>query len=63
MGEKAAENPELYDPDAQKRMDEEIARIQEVLRSARSQLKKWTVQQMSKPPKFNGDFTPFLESN
>ncbi len=45
MREEIAENPELYDPDAQKRMDEQIARVQEVSRSARSELKKWTVQQ------------------
>ncbi len=45
MREEIAENPDLYDPDAQERMDKEIARIQEVIRSARSELQKWTIQQ------------------
>ena len=45
MREEIAERPDLYDPDAPKRMDEEIARIQEVLRSARSELQNRTVQQ------------------
>jgi hypothetical protein len=35
-------NPELFDPHAQERIDEAIVRIQDVLRSARSQL-GWSV--------------------
>ncbi len=31
-------NPKLFDPDAQNRIDEAIARIEDVLRSTRSQL-------------------------
>ncbi len=45
MREEIAKNPDQYDPDAQEKMEEEIACIQEVLRSARSVLQKWTVQQ------------------
>ena len=35
----AAANPELYDPDAQERIDEAIARIEEVLRDAQLQVR------------------------
>ena len=48
MREEIAENPDLYDPDAQKRMDEEVARIQGVLKSARSESQNCTVQQKVK---------------
>jgi len=32
--DEASANPELYDPDAQERIDEAIARVQDVLRDA-----------------------------
>ena len=36
-------NPELFDPDAQKRIDETSARVQDLLQSTRSELIKWNV--------------------
>ncbi len=38
MRDEVSANPELFDPDAQERIDEAIARIQAVLRSTRSEL-------------------------
>jgi hypothetical protein len=45
MRDEVSENPDLYDPDAQKRMEEAIARVEHVLRSARSQLISLSVEQ------------------
>jgi hypothetical protein len=42
--DKVSADPKLFDPDAQQRIDEAIARIEGVLRSARSQL-IWSVEQ------------------
>ncbi|HTT24993.1 MAG TPA: hypothetical protein VMG82_39125 [Candidatus Sulfotelmatobacter sp.] len=39
MRNEAAANPELYDPDAQRRIDEAIARVEEVLRHARLKIR------------------------
>jgi hypothetical protein len=41
-------NPELFDPAAHERIDEAIARIEDVLRSTRSQLMVWSVEQKVK---------------
>jgi hypothetical protein len=38
MRDEVSANPELFDPGAQERIDEAIARIQAVLRSTRSEL-------------------------
>jgi hypothetical protein len=38
MRDEASANPELYDPDARQRIDEAIARVEDVLRYARSRL-------------------------
>ena len=38
-------DPKLFDPDAQERIDEAIVRVQDVLQSARLQLKSWSVEQ------------------
>jgi hypothetical protein len=40
-------SPKLFDPDAQERIEEAIVRIQDMLRSARSQL-IWSVEQKVK---------------
>jgi hypothetical protein len=40
-------SPKLFDPDAQERIEEAIVRIQDVLRSSRSQL-IWSVEQKVK---------------
>jgi hypothetical protein len=45
MRDEVAVNPELFDPDAQERIDEAIARTENVLRSARSQAMIWRVEQ------------------
>jgi hypothetical protein len=45
MRDEVSENPDLFDPDAQRRMEEEIARLEHVVRSARSQLTNRTVEQ------------------
>jgi hypothetical protein len=45
MRDEASENPDLYDFDAQKRMDAAIAQIEDVLRSARSQAMNWSEKQ------------------
>jgi hypothetical protein len=37
MRNKASANPELYDPDAQKRIEEAMARVGEVLRDAQAE--------------------------
>jgi len=44
MREQVSANRESFDPDAQERIEEAIVRIQEVLRSARSQL-MWSMEQ------------------
>jgi len=44
MREEVSANRESFDPDAQERIEEAIVRIQEVLRSARSQL-MWSMEQ------------------
>ncbi len=44
MRKRVSANRELFDPDAQERIDEAIVRIQDVLRSTRSQL-RWSVEQ------------------
>lgn len=46
MRNEARCNPESYDPDAQKRIDEAIARVEEVLRDA--QPKNYTAEQSPK---------------
>ena len=38
MRDEVSSNPELFDPDAHDRIDEAIVRIQDVIRSTRSQL-------------------------
>ena len=38
-------NPKLFDPGAKERIDQAIVRIESVLRSTRSQLKSWSVEQ------------------
>jgi len=48
MRDEVSANPKLFDPDAQERIDEAIARTQDVLRSARSQLMIWSEQQKVK---------------
>lgn len=45
MRDEVAINPELFDPDAQERIDEPIVRMENVLRSARSQVMIWRVEQ------------------
>ena len=45
MRDKVSANPTLFDPDAQGRIDEAIARTEDVLRSTRSQLMIWSVEQ------------------
>lgn len=48
MQDEVAASPELFDPDAQERIDEAIARIEDVLRSARSKLVTCSVEQNAK---------------
>lgn len=48
MRDEASANPGLYDPDARKRMDEAIARVEDVLRYARSQLMVGSAEQNQK---------------
>ena len=38
-------NPKLFDPGAKERIDQAIARTEAVLRSTRSQMKNWSVEQ------------------
>jgi hypothetical protein len=45
MRHEVSANPELFDPDAQERIDEAIARIQTGLRSPRLELTIWRVEQ------------------
>jgi len=45
MRDEVSANPKLFDPDARERIDEAIVRIQDVLRSARSQLMTWSAEQ------------------
>ena len=45
MRDEVSANPTLFDPGAQQRMDEAIAYIQDVIRSARSQLMICRVEQ------------------
>lgn len=44
MRDEVAANPELFDPDAQERIGEAIARMENVLRSARSQSMIWSME-------------------
>jgi len=46
MREEVSANRESFDPDAQERIEEAIVRIQEVLRSARSQLMRSVEQEI-----------------
>jgi len=46
MREEVSANRESFDPDAQERIEEAIVRIQEVLRSARSQLMRNVEQEI-----------------
>ena len=46
MREEVSANWESFDPDAQERIEEAIVRIQEVLRSARSQLMRSVEQEI-----------------
>jgi len=46
--EEVSANPNLFDPDAQERIDEAIVRIQDVLRSTQSQLMIWSLEQKVK---------------
>ena len=46
--DEASANPGLYDPDARKRIDEAIARVEDVLRYARSQLMVCSAEQNKK---------------
>jgi hypothetical protein len=39
MRNEVSANPKLFDPDAQQRIDDAIARVSEVLRSMRSELR------------------------
>jgi len=45
MRDEVSADPKLFDPDAQQRIDQAIVRIQDVLRSARSQLMTLSVEQ------------------
>ncbi len=45
MRDEVSADPKLFDPDAQERIDEAIVRIEDVLRSARSQLMTWNAEQ------------------
>jgi len=45
MRDEVSANPELFDSHAQERIDETIARMQDLLRSTRSELIKWSVVQ------------------
>ncbi len=44
MRTEVSANPNLFDGDAQQRIDEAIDRLREVLRSARSQLETWKLE-------------------
>ena len=44
MRDQVSANPELFDPDAQKRIEEAITRIQTVLRAERRALVIWSVE-------------------
>ena len=48
MRDEVLADPELFDPDAQERIDEAIARIQTGLRSTRLELTIWRVEQKVK---------------
>ncbi len=48
MRSEVSTNPELFDPDAQERIDEAVVYVQDVLRSIRSQLMTSTVEQQVK---------------
>jgi hypothetical protein len=48
MRGKVSAKPELFDPDAQERVDEAIARMEDVLRSTRSQSMIQSVEQKVK---------------
>lgn len=45
MRDQVSADPKLFEPDAQEQIDEAIVRIQDVLRSARSQLTACSVEQ------------------
>ncbi len=45
MRDEVSANPRLFDPDAQERIDEAIARMQEVLRSAQSEVNAWNLEE------------------
>ena len=45
MRDEVLADPELFDPDAQERIDEAIARIQTGLRSTRLELTIWRAEQ------------------
>jgi hypothetical protein len=45
MRDEVSANPESFDPDDLERIDEAIARIEDLLRSSRSQLMIWNVEQ------------------
>lgn len=45
MRREVSANPKLFDPDAQQRIDEAIARVSGVLRYTRSELKAWNVEE------------------
>jgi len=48
MRSEVSTNPELFDSDAQERIDEAVVYVQDVLRSIRSQLMTSTVEQQVK---------------
>jgi hypothetical protein len=48
MQDEVATSPDLFDPDAHERIDEAIARMEDVLRSARSKLVICSVEQNAK---------------
>jgi hypothetical protein len=48
MRAEVSANPELFDPDAQERINEAIARMEDVLRSARLELMTCSVEQNAK---------------
>ena len=48
MRAEVSANPELFDPDARARISEAIARMEDVLRSARSELMICSVEQNAK---------------